>query len=1082
MEERDYVAITRHLVERVIGRCSGAAEDRCIHDLPRDRYFVGSLSTPNSLMSGPRTRVSPSALGLVVRVRGEGSTPKLMATVRFSVYYRVFPTYEEQLSRVGESQETAAKTDDNGAVEMALAFKRLDIEVPDIIFEVPSPGASDGSVATVTEEIAKALDAARTRVASDPDTIRVSGRGAPKIPRDALSTKDAFMSWVRDTAANGRTVVPDWRAALSAETRHDGDCLRVTVRLENRGQETSGALEDRYLYDCSVELSVRDGKFFPFTFSFAPTKYGDKRRYWGQGVNCSIEAVDPEAPEAGVRTVTAPRFDQRRQVTPPLDGVDLRFSVLARDPLPQLRALQRAMEKYAERWARFFPERGDLEGFRDEIDRFRKAVDALESVPMLRRAFELTNAAFEELDLHREQPLVAWRPFQVVFVVSQVPDLASREFPDLFSSAGMDWVDVLWFPTGGGKTEAYVGVILFSAFFDRLRGKRTGTTAWVRFPLRLLTSQQLQRIANAVASAESVRERTPEVSDSERFSVGFFVGKSSIPNKWRDIPAEVLEDPQSLRKEFLLVAKCPFCAERRVEVYADRDLERIVHICRACGRELPLYGVDEEIYRYLPTVVVGTIDKLAIFGVQRHFSLLFGAARFRCPKHGYTHLEECLVKTCRERLEPCRLKDPSPSLEVQDELHLLREGVGTFDAHYESMLQVYQHAFAGARMKVIASTATLDDTLGRQVNHLYSRRARRFPAESWSDEESFYSARSAAVQRTFVGILPVNKTHIDAQIELLGFYQEELHRLRSDPVEAVRRLGLGITPDELATALDLYELKVSYVRSRDDGDLIERSVVTQLNPRLRRHGAPEVRSKLLIGDTAFDEVQDILDRLQHPPSDPEERIDGLTATDTISHGVDVDRLNTMFFYGIPRSTAQYIQVSSRAGRRYPGIVFVCYNTIAERDQSQFGTFVKYHQFLDALVEPVPIDRWSRYSVRRTIPGAFQGLLLNLFGPRAFPRYGIRRGGEFDIGNTVRKAMREGVLDAAAFRTLLEQVYRTFEPDGNAFRVEVQRWVEEFFRQLAEPDYEYVYGVLDPRPMVSLRDVEVQLEFERTRGA
>ena len=95
-----------------------------------------------------------------------------------------------------------------------------------------------------------------------------------------------------------------------------------------------------------------------------------------------------------------------------------------------------------------------------------------------------------------------WRLFQIVFIVSLVPDIAACDEDVLLDSqkaqTTLNEVSLLYFPTGGGKTEAFLGVLIFNLFFDRYRGKECGVTSILRYPLRLLSVQQVQRLANVL--------------------------------------------------------------------------------------------------------------------------------------------------------------------------------------------------------------------------------------------------------------------------------------------------------------------------------------------------------------------------------------------------------------------------------------------------------------------------------------------------------------------------------------------------------------------------------------------------------
>jgi len=227
-----------------------------------------------------------------------------------------------------------------------------------------------------------------------------------------------------------------------------------------------------------------------------------------------------------------------------------------------------------------------------------------------------------------------------------IPDIVAQTEDIDAEDHCLDEVDVIYFPTGGGKTEAYLGLVVFTAFRDRLRGKAHGTTALTKFPLRLLSLQQLQRIADVFAQAELIRRR--ECPETDEFSLGYFVGSGNTPNQLMETNDDdnltdnirlVKEEDSRYAEKWKIVTTCPFCGEDTVKLDGDYDRMRLLHICTNddCDEEeLPIYVTDREVYRYAPTFVVSTIDKIAVVGMQRRFRTLFGRLKKRCPKHGFS--------------------------------------------------------------------------------------------------------------------------------------------------------------------------------------------------------------------------------------------------------------------------------------------------------------------------------------------------------------------------------------------------------------------------------------------------------------
>jgi hypothetical protein len=242
----------------------------------------------------------------------------------------------------------------------------------------------------------------------------------------------------------------------------------------------------------------------------------------------------------------------------------------------------------------------------------------------------------------------------------------------------------------------------------------------------------------------------------------------------------------------------------------------------------------------------------------------------------------------------------------------------------------------------------------------------------------------------------------------------------------------------------------------------------------------------LTGSTSTDEVARTLEYLQQPKSG-QERSTSVLATQMVSHGVDIDRLNAMFFYGMPRLNAEYIQASSRVGRSHVGLVFVCHHPARERDQSHYALFEKFHQYLGQLVEPVAINRWAKFSVNRTLPGLFMGVLLQLIANRA---QGKQINQHYMIDH-VRKLITSGSIRLDDFIPFLERAYRvdnSNDPVLVNFRDEIQLRVQQFFDQIitASAGKKFVSEALIPRPMSSLRDVDepvpIHLDRDGTQWA
>lgn len=1119
------IRLAEYLLQYTLDQLSGWNEDICRDDRPRNRYFVGSLANrpPQDERGTPDddlfSRLAPSAMGLEVLVKPERSDARLIIQPRFNVYYRVFPDLEHQRCISGYGISPLAKQGDEEEAnhqpgEWAIAYRKLPVKIQPI--KVRLPTQIRGRIRLDDPETQAIIDAAlaqaRQQMQADPLRYR-SPSEHRRVPESALIDEEFYAAFVQQTVATGQEIEPQWQVQLQIEARPaTNGRLRVSVMLNNVSPDDYSERNstDHYLFDVHLSVEGHNATLYPFVFDILPEDYRYNRELWGLGRNCVVRRIDEQN---AVETQNAPVY--RQPVYTTRDAVDstlpkATFQALAQNPVPILRTIAAAMDQYRAEWEQLMAQRqrdpawtsemleaaqSDLDGFIDEIARFRRGIRVLERYEVLRCAFQLMNRTFANASNYS-----SWRLFQIVYIVTQLPAIAAREYDEPGGRDDWDYVDVLWFPTGGGKTEAYLGLIVCTAFFDRLRGKKAGVTAWMRFPLRLLSLQQLQRLADIMGAAELVRRQTTPINrpDYDPFSVAYLVGSGNTPNRLTEYKGsgrvswlERFQNNPGLMQRFLTIPRCPFCGQQTVKMDLDETTIRLVHRCTnpqcpeaARGGILPIFIVDNEIYRYLPTVIAGTIDKVTAIGYERKFSHLFGAVTHRCPKHGYLSLGECTEKYAPCDVKPkdfisVSLKDPSPSLQIQDELHLLREELGAFDGHYETFLDAYQQRRQRVRTKIIAATATIEE-YENQVAHLYDRKARRFPVPGPELGESFYATTLRDdTRRFFVGIMPHNYTHINAVVRLAELFHRGIEDLQRDPKGAISHLNLTTvtTVDEFLRILSNYEVFVTYLLSKREGDRLNQSFEGQLNRALTEGGYTEVINKSIIGETPFSEVAAILEELEEPNPEFARRLRSLTATSTISHGVDVERLNYLCFFGMPRQTAEYIQTSSRVGRDHPGVVLVCFNPARERDQSHYHFFLKYHEYLDRLVEPVPINRWSKFSIRRTIPGLFMAVLLN--------DYNLSMGGKgkesLYFSRKVRQLIESRQIRPEDLIAYLKNAYRTDGRDaGREFETVIEYKVNEYIDMLRNPRESFTSANLTDQPMQSLRDVDEQLEIYLNR--
>jgi hypothetical protein len=334
-------------------------------------------------------------------------------------------------------------------------------------------------------------------------------------------------------------------------------------------------------------------------------------------------------------------------------------------------------------------------------------------------------------------------------------------------------------------------------------------------------------------------------------------------------------------------------------------------------------------------------------------------------------------------------------------------------------------------------------------------------------------------QRLFIGVIPHNKTIFNTILEIIEYYHREIQNLQLVPFARPNPYGGLMSPgsEEYRKLLDSYITSLTYFLSNRELNSIRTDLEGDVNPNLQRDGLLPLEIHELTGSTSTDDVTQILEKSEKQ-STAELKPVSILATSMISHGVDVDRFNSMIFYGKPRQNAEYIQASSRIGRTHIGIVFSCLHPVRERDQSHYSYFNKFHEYLGQLVEPVAINRWSKFSINRTMPGLFMGILLQLVANNS----GESNPDRYYSLDFVKKKISDGSIKADMFTPFLEEAYlvhvATSKGETN-FRDEIHQRVQEFLDQIvgSSSGIIFVSDVLIPRPMRSLRDVDDPIEIE-----
>lgn len=600
-----------------------------------------------------------------------------------------------------------------------------------------------------------------------------------------------------------------------------------------------------------------------------------------------------------------------------------------------------------------------------------------------------------------------WRPFQVAFILLNLPAITDPKHEERKKKTGT--LDLLYFPTGGGKTEAYLGLTAYTLAIRRLQGTRGGHSGLdgvgvlMRYTLRLLTAQQFQRATALICACEVIRRERVASGDVRwgdvPFRIGMWVGMSLTPNRVSDA-ADALESANDgsyfgRGSNPIQLTTCPWCGcglNPGRDARVDPVLHRVILTCSDRRGEcdftqakspegIPVLTTDEEIYRLVPGLVIATVDKFAQLPWQGPLHLLFGRVRRRCTRHGYrsTDLDKWVGwdeadkhnANTKRGLPPAQtvlsLPLRPPDLIIQDELHLISGPLGSMAGLYETAVDSlcsWDLDGVEVRPKLIASTATIRQAQD-QVWQVFWRNLAVFPPQVLDAGNSFFALQRPLSDekpgRRYIGICApgtrLKGIEVRVYVATLAAAATlaQRHGQLADPwmtligyFNALRELGgmRRLVDDDVTNRLQRIEPRGLVKRPRPD--------VEELTSRVSSSGIPRILDRLA---TRYDPSA--------PPGAPRP-IDILLATNMVSVGVDVPRLGLMVAVGQPKATAEYIQATSRVGRSDsgPGLVITIYNWARPRDLSHYETFEHYHDNFYRHVEALSVTPFSLGAVYR----------------------------------------------------------------------------------------------------------------------
>ncbi|ABV86600.1 DISARM system helicase DrmA [Shewanella pealeana] len=812
----------------------------------------------------------------------------------------------------------------------------------------------------------------------------------------------------------------------------------------------------------------------------------------GHGVAAEWDGLTPDGKSvSSIRTEFIPSFEVPKVIAANdiAGGATLDMMALAKlnDPDALFNAIEPLVKKYEDwiedrRLEANAPEIKDhalhyeaagiqLDNCKNAATRMRKGLELLKSNPKARTAFCWANEAMADQRVHsiwakdhkagEKRKDIAeywnkrnhtWRPFQLGFFLLNLVGVADDESED------RALVDLLWFPTGGGKTEAYLGLAAFTLFYRRLEGDRDGMEAGagvsviMRYTLRLLTVQQFQRAAALVCACEVIRRRE-NLLGKEPYRIGLWVGDKTAPNRFVDAK-KAIEDLKSKNYTHggspVQLLNCPRCGEALADdrgipngaaYTVDSDAQRIRVLCpnfrcemsqkKSAGEGVPVVVVDEELYRTCPSIIIATVDKFARMPFEGRTQAFFGIRDRYSPTLGHITPADGVKpggKLCKDARKAKRLLPPE--LIIQDELHLISGPLGTMVGLYETAIdflsRVQKESGVTVRSKVIASTATIRRA-AQQVRQLYDRDLQVFPPSALSSKDSFFAREIAThdenghagdfeAGRLYIG---ANASGSSSKTLLVRVYAGLLHAGLDhlvDPVIAQSGdpygtlVGYFNSMRALGGAKRLVEddvtLRRLYYLARRDQSALKRekrnqryiSEPKELTSRLASWQIPPLLKRM---DVTFPRPVKGEKNKVYP-------VDVLLATNMISVGVDIDRLGLMVCTGQPKTTAEYIQATSRVGRQHPGLVVTMYNWVSPRDISHYERFKSYHAALYRYVEPISVTPFSSRALDRGLRGMF-GATQRLGQTQASEEFSAN---QFDPTNPWAKAMIEGIAERA----------------------------------------------------------------------
>jgi hypothetical protein len=813
--------------------------------------------------------------------------------------------------------------------------------------------------------------------------------------RIQLGSPDNPVTWTVDTSEfNNSKIKPVFgeRAYLHIKKRQleKGNLYTVTLVNKHRS-ETSTKKAENCLFQVSLECRTEDSlineyptensKFLDDEEQELEVIYRKKRTYAiGHGCSASWDIENQRIDSVCISYIPSYEIKPLSYEIESVKDV-LGISILASESNYN-DSLYNKLDQFVsgyEKWISELPVNNDdidpdlleareriLQNLDKTASRIREGINMIKNDSLIRKAFANANLAML-MQMYRSKPEQGgkrkqlgeanhedidykslknfeWRPFQLAFSLLTLESLVNED------SDFRDSVDLIWFPTGGGKTEAYLLSASVIILYRRLRFKDegAGTNVITRYTLRLLTVQQFERTSRLICSLESIRSLEPETYGHNPITIGLWVGQNTTPNKFKDARkrlSELYEEDEP--KSPFVIDSCPWCGTELIPKIkkqdpsyygvqaTDRDFKIFCPDSKCkFHNSLPIQPIDEGLYQKPPTILIGTVDKFARLAWDSRNSVFLGTEKYR-----------------------------PPSLIIQDELHLLSGPLGTISGIYESAIKTVLK-YKGASPKIIASTATIRNA-DSQTTGLFGHKANVFPPSGLDETDSYFMRKDEnKMGRLYAGVLSQSESPSTSFIRTVAALLQgakelyESGNLTTEEYNAyytlvayhnsLRELGKTITfarddiPDRIGVIKD----------DQHDERILNPEDVVELTSNLNDIEIPENLSRLSKGPTETDAA-------------------GFVAcTNMFSVGVDIQRLGIMIVNGQPKTTSEYIQSSSRVGRgKTPGLVIAHYAATKPRDRSHYESFLPYHSKIYRFVEPTSVTPFSNPARNRALHAA-----------------------------------------------------------------------------------------------------------------